>query len=178
MPPRPQDLLLFAQGACARRRFMRCGRRLRVHGLPHVSVTAPDAGVVCGDWVHLYRNVAFYADAPGARIEIGDRTYINRRTEIMAKARVAIGADCAISWDVQISDHDGHALDGVDACAPVTIGDRVWIGSRVTILKGVTIGDGAVIGAGSIVTGDVPGGALAAGVPARVRRESVTWSIR
>jgi maltose O-acetyltransferase len=36
------------------------------------------------------------------------------------------------------------------------------------VLKGVTIGKGAVIGAGSVVTKDIPEGAIAVGVPARV----------
>jgi acetyltransferase-like isoleucine patch superfamily enzyme len=37
------------------------------------------------------------------------------------------------------------------------------------VLKGVTIGDGAIIGAGAVVTHDVPAGAVAAGIPARIR---------
>jgi maltose O-acetyltransferase len=40
----------------------------------------------------------------------------------------------------------------------------------VTVLGGVTIGDGAVIGAGSVVSKDIPSGAIAVGVPARVIR--------
>jgi acetyltransferase-like isoleucine patch superfamily enzyme len=35
-------------------------------------------------------------------------------------------------------------------------------------LKGVTIGRGAVVAAGSVVVSDVPDGAIAMGVPARV----------
>jgi acetyltransferase-like isoleucine patch superfamily enzyme len=38
----------------------------------------------------------------------------------------------------------------------------------VTILPGVTIGECGVIGAGAVVTSDVPAGALALGVPARI----------
>jgi acetyltransferase-like isoleucine patch superfamily enzyme len=46
--------------------------------------------------------------------------------------------------------------------------DRVWLGANVTVLKGVTIGNDAVIGAGSVVTKDIPTGAIAVGVPAKV----------
>jgi hypothetical protein len=43
----------------------------------------------------------------------------------------------------------------------ISIGDN-------SILPGVRIGDGAVVGAGSLVNRDIPPGALAAGVPARI----------
>jgi acetyltransferase-like isoleucine patch superfamily enzyme len=50
----------------------------------------------------------------------------------------------------------------------ITIDDDVWLGFGVVVLDGVRIGRGAVIGAGSVVTKDVPEGAIAAGIPARV----------
>lgn len=51
-----------------------------------------------------------------------------------------------------------------------TIGNRVDIGCGVAILGRVTIGDDAVIGANAVVLKDVPPGALAVGVPARIAR--------
>jgi len=39
-------------------------------------------------------------------------------------------------------------------------------------LCGVTIGEKAIVGAGSVVTRDVPAGAIVAGNPARVKRET------
>lgn len=58
---------------------------------------------------------------------------------------------------------------------PVFIGKHVLIGCNSLTMKGVTIGDGAIIGAGSVVTKDVPSGCLAAGNPAKIIKESVTW---
>lgn len=56
-----------------------------------------------------------------------------------------------------------------DNGAPV-IGDDVFIGAGAKILGPVRIGDGAVIAANSLVLADVPAGATAAGVPARILR--------
>lgn len=105
---------------------------------------------------------------PGARLHIGNGTYINRNSLIVAEKEVTIGRDCKISWDVFIMDTDQHPLNStVPVRQPVTIEDKVWIGCRCTILKGVTIGKGAVIAAGSVVTKDVPPYTIFGGVPAR-----------
>ena len=44
------------------------------------------------------------------------------------------------------------------------------MGTGVIVLGGVRIGKGAVIGAGAVVTKNIPDGAIAFGVPARVVR--------
>jgi acetyltransferase-like isoleucine patch superfamily enzyme len=107
----------------------------------------------------------------GAIIRIGNGTYLNRNTEIVAAQSVTIGRDCKIARDVIIMDTDQHVLpNGELLSKPVIIEDRVWIGARAIVLKGVTLGHDAVIGAGSVVTGDVPARAVVAGVPARVLR--------
>ncbi|HKZ51211.1 MAG TPA: bifunctional UDP-N-acetylglucosamine diphosphorylase/glucosamine-1-phosphate N-acetyltransferase GlmU [Dehalococcoidia bacterium] len=50
-----------------------------------------------------------------------------------------------------------------------TIEKRAFIGSDTMLVAPVRVGEGATTGAGSVVTKDVPAGALAVGVPARVR---------
>jgi acetyltransferase-like isoleucine patch superfamily enzyme len=47
--------------------------------------------------------------------------------------------------------------------------DHCSVGAGSTLLPGVVIGEYALVGAGSLVTRDVPPGAVAYGVPARVR---------
>ena len=108
----------------------------------------------------------------GARIGIGDGTYLNRNTEVTALGSVSIGRGCMIGRDVIIMDSDQHAMPGEKLeIAPVSIEDGVWIGARAMVLKGVRIGRGSVIGAGAIVTRSIPAGSIAVGQPARVIRE-------
>jgi acetyltransferase-like isoleucine patch superfamily enzyme len=57
-----------------------------------------------------------------------------------------------------------------EGCFRVIIGSDVWIGNGVWIMEGVTIGDGAVVAAGAVVAKDIPPYAIAAGVPAKVKR--------
>lgn len=103
--------------------------------------------------------------------------FINENVQITCGGTIEIGGGCAIGRDVVIRSYDGHFIDkpGYQISEPIHIGDHVWIGQGAQILKGVTIGDGAIIAAGAIVTHDVPAHTLAAGVPARVIRENMTW---
>ena len=112
--------------------------------------------------------------APGATLSLASG-YANYGLRLECYRSVRIGYGVAIGPEVMIRDSDNHSVDGKPSTAPVVIGNHVWIGARAIILKGVTIGDGAVIAAGAVVSRDVPAGALAGGVPARVIREGVQW---
>jgi serine acetyltransferase len=151
------------------------GQRLQAETVPRI-IALRGGEIVLADRVKFHRDCTLHLYTPGATVEIGANTYLNERCQISVFDRVSIGENCAIAWDVHLTDSDQHILDGKPHISAITIGNRVWIGARATILKGVTIGDGAVIAAGSLVTTDVPAGALAAGSPARVVRTEVTWS--
>lgn len=163
-------VLAHLLGLWLRPRFQRAGIIIVMGGFPLPSVHNMGRIEV--------ENSAFYTGVriecwPGALIKIGNGTYLNRGTEIVASRQVTIGRDCKIARDVIIMDTDQHALPGRELVAePVTIGDRVWIGARAIVLKGVTIGEDAVIAAGSVVTRDVPAGSLVGGVPARILRST------
>jgi carbonic anhydrase/acetyltransferase-like protein (isoleucine patch superfamily) len=110
----------------------------------------------------------------GARISIGDDTFINYGSSILAHKQVKIDHRCLLGHYTLIFDNHGHGVDHRDAAppsAPVTIGDDVWIGAMAIILPGVSIGDHAAVGAGSVVTKDIPANCLAVGNPARVVRQ-------
>ena len=72
-----------------------------------------------------------------------------------------IGANCTLRQGVTI----GNREEG--GAAPV-IGDNVEFGAYAQVLGDVRIGDGCRIGALSVVLCDVPDGATAVGVPARI----------
>lgn len=108
-------------------------------------------------------------------LRVGDNVVFGHRCTVAAKGDIVIGDDCMIAEMVSIRDHDHETGDRrvplrVQGAriAPVRIGRDVWIGGKVTITKGVTIGDQAIVGAGAVVTKDIPAGAVAVGVPARV----------
>lgn len=84
-----------------------------------------------------------------------------------------------MSWNVYIIDFDGHQFiyDGVRKAKqdPIKIQDNVWIGYNSSVNKGVTIHEGSVIASNSTVTSDIPANTLAAGSPAEVVRENISW---
>lgn len=121
------------------------------------------AGVLVneGTWMQTER---------GADLTIGDRVYIGHRCHIHAVDRIVIGDDTMVADGVTISSgaHIGHNHAEIAADGPIIIGRGVFIGEKALVKGGVRIGDGASIGAGAIVTRDIPAGATAAGVPARI----------
>ncbi|MGC7793430.1 2,3,4,5-tetrahydropyridine-2,6-dicarboxylate N-acetyltransferase [Staphylococcus epidermidis] len=69
----------------------------------------------------------------------------------------------------------GAVLAGViepPSASPVVIEDNVLIGANAVILEGVRVGAGAIVAAGAIVTQNVPAGAVVAGTPAKVIKQT------
>ncbi len=144
------------------------------HGIIVVTGGRPSPKIINKGGKIIVQNCQFYEGVrfdvgKNATVLVGNGTYLNRNTNIVAQDRVEIGRNCKIAWDVVIMDTDLHAVDGtVLENKPVVIEDNVWIGCRCIILKGVRVGTGAIIAAGSVVTKNVPPNSIAAGVPARV----------
>jgi acetyltransferase-like isoleucine patch superfamily enzyme len=157
----------YLYGLWLRRHFQRAGILVVRGGWPLPSVENRGGRIEVG-------SCGFFSGVrlecwPGATITIGDGTYLNRNTEIVAARSVVIGRDCKVARDVIIMDTDQHELPGTGLIVkPVEIQDRVWIGSRAMILKGVTIGHDSIIGAGAVVTKSVPPGGVVVGPAARL----------
>ena len=112
--------------------------------------------IALDDQVQLGEYGALWAGGTTSWIRVGARTTFGPGCFVTA-------ADYGLAAGIPITDQDMTERD-------VIIGADCWIGAKVVITAGVTLGDGCVIGAGAVVTRDVPPGAIAAGVPARVIR--------
>jgi len=94
-----------------------------------------------------------------------------------AHQQITIGADCQLGPFVHLMDSDFHDLNDrrlAGQCAPICLEAGVRLGARTIVLRGVTIGRNAEVMPGSVVTKDIPAGAKAGGVPARVL-ERPSW---
>jgi acetyltransferase-like isoleucine patch superfamily enzyme len=94
---------------------------------------------------------------------------------------VTVGADCMFAYGCDLRSSDGHSvLDAgtrarLNPPSDLFVEDHVWIGIQCQVLKGVRIGRDSIVAAHSVVTKSIPAGVIAAGSPARVIREGVTW---
>lgn len=102
---------------------------------------------------------------------------MNEHVQVTCGGIIEIGKGTAIGRDVVISNHDGHSVISPDykICEPIKTGKHVWIGQGAVIRKGVTIGDGAIIASYAVVTRNVPPHSIAAGIPAKVIKNDISW---
>jgi acetyltransferase-like isoleucine patch superfamily enzyme len=164
------------------------------------TVTMHGERIKTGKNVFIDDRVLIYQEPHAGPVELADRVKIHEDTHILVGrgGSVNIGADTSIHRGCQIESYQasiniGCRVEIAPRCAfqsfdhgmapevpiskqplttkgPIIIEDDAWLGYGVIVLSGVSIGKGAVIGAGSVVTRDVPAGAIAVGVPARVVR--------
>ena len=129
--------------------------------------------LVAGERLMVEDDVFIKIESANAMIDLGDRVFIGRGTEMDITSKLKIGRDSLIAPGVFITDHnhglepDSNMNEQPSVSDPVRIGADVWIGAKATILPGVTIGDGAIIGANAVVSKDVPEQTIVAGVPAK-----------
>src|SRR5271157_4342339 len=113
-------------------------------------------------WVFQHR---FWSVVSGADIpiccKIGGGLLLTHPNGVVIHPASIIGVNCLIFQQVTIG------TGGPQPGAP-TIGGHVDVGAGAKILGGVTIGNHARIGANAVVLQDVPEGATAVGIPARI----------
>jgi acetyltransferase-like isoleucine patch superfamily enzyme len=135
-------------------------------------------GVSADAWISPLASLRF-AD----RVEIGPRAAVGPFASVwggVSSAWARVGAEAQLGPGSLIV-AGNHRVDGPGAVrrlgfdeVDVTIGEGAWLGANVVVI-GCRVGEGAVVGAGSVVTSDIPPGAVAVGVPARVVRQREGW---
>jgi serine O-acetyltransferase len=131
-------------------------RAVFLHRLSHVLHRARVRGV---PQLLAQLNVMLHGlDIPAA-VEIGPGLYVPHPVGTVVMAR-RIGRNLTLVSGVTIGMRHEHAFP--------EIGDGVYVGAGARILGGVRVGHGAKVGANAVVLEDVPDGATAVGVPARL----------
>ena len=112
-------------------------------------------GTEVGPDVHIGNFAELKNARLAARVKVGHVSYIGDAT---------VGPDANIGAGTITANFDGRHKHRTD------IGAGAFVGSDTILRAPVRVGDRAVTGAGSVVTKDVPDGATAVGVPARIVR--------
>jgi serine O-acetyltransferase len=106
-------------------------------------------------------------------VELPCETRVGRRLRIEHFGGIVISGDSVIGDDVVLRHGVTIGLKRTGQRGAPRIGNRVDIGAGAKILGDITIGDDAVIGANAVVLKDVPPGAFAVGIPARIIRQEL-----
>ena len=132
-----------------------------------------NAGITIGSGVFIGRNTIL--SCKNGDIVLGDGANVGFNCEIFSAARVEVGARTLLAAYCYVigGDHDWKdagrpVLEQGRRAEGVRIGEGAWLGAGAKVLDGITVGGGAIVGAGAVVNADVPDGAIAVGVPAKV----------
>lgn len=133
-----------------------------VHRLTHRLWTKPGGRLAARLLSQLARAVTGVEIHPGA--QIGRRLFIDHGMGVVIGETAEVGDDVLMYHGVTLG---GRSMEHVKRHP--TIGNNVTIGAGARILGPVNIGDRVQIGANAVVVRDIPAGAVATGVPAKVR---------
>lgn len=165
----------IAPSATIYHRHLKLGANVFIGGRVVIYQDKGSGSVDLGDRVHLYGDICIQTGEEGS-LKIGADTHIQPRCQFSAyKAPIDIGCGVQIAPNCAFYPYAHGIIQGqLIKSQPLTtkggiiVDDDVWLGYGVIVLDGVRIGKGAVVGAGAVVTQDIPDGAIAVGVPARV----------
>jgi acetyltransferase-like isoleucine patch superfamily enzyme len=107
---------------------------------------------------------------PWAVLAVGDLTFVGDEAFVNVCRPVLIGREVFLTMRSLIVTHNiGHSvLEGFEnRFAPVVIEDRAQVGLGTVVYAGCRIGSESIVASSSYVTGDVPAGSFAIGVPAK-----------
>jgi len=133
-----------------------------VHRVSHSLWTRPGGHLAARLLSQISRSVTGVEIHPGA--QIGRRFFIDHGMGVVIGETAEVGDDVLLFHGVTLG---GRSMKRVKRHP--TVGNNVTIGAGARVLGAVYIGDGVQIGANSVVVKPVPTGAVATGIPARVR---------
>ncbi len=133
-----------------------------VHRLAHRLWQQPGWRLAARLLAQLARGVTGVEIHPGA--QIGRRFFIDHGMGVVIGETAEVGDDVMLYHGVTLG---GRSMSR--GKRHPTVGDGVTIGAGARVLGPVELGAGAQVGANAVVVSDVPAGAVAVGVPARIR---------
>lgn len=144
----------------------RSGRRrsvaVRLYLLSHGACQAGRLGWPFAKLLHWTAKILTAADID-PRAHLHPTVYIPHATGVVIGETATVGADTVIMPGVVIG-----AQKLTSGKRHADVGARVMVGAGAKVLGPVVVGDDAIIGANAVVIDDVPPGATAVGVPARI----------
>jgi serine O-acetyltransferase len=111
---------------------------------------------------HLGRAFTGIEIHPGAKI--GRRVFIDHGMGVVIGETAEVGDDCTIYQGVTLGGTSLHR----GAKRHPTLERGAIIGAGAKVLGGFTVGEGAKVGSNAVVSKEVPPGATAVGIPARI----------
>jgi acetyltransferase-like isoleucine patch superfamily enzyme len=137
---------------------------------------ASNHGITIGNGVFLGRGTIL--SCKDGDITLGDSVNIGFYSEIFSGSSVTVGRHGLFAAYTYLVG-GGHEFERTDLAVleqprsskGIAVGDNVWLGAGAKVLDGVRLGNDVVVGAGAVVTSDLPDGAVAVGIPARVVRQ-------
>jgi len=169
--------VVFGQGVVLRHPGkIRIGDHVTVDDLVVLDAKgSSNRGIDIGRGVFLGRGTIL--SCKDGDIVLGDDTNLGFHCEVFSGSSVTVGRHGLFAAYVYLVG-GGHEFERGDvpviaqqrSSEGIALGDNVWLGTGARVLDGVTLGSNVVVGANGVVTSDLPDGAIAAGVPARVLR--------
>ncbi len=148
---------------------VKLGERVKIYAFTNLYGCEIGDDVKIGTFVEIQKGARI-----GNRCKISSHTFICEGVTIEDEVFVGHGVTFINDRFPRATNAEGVLQTEADwKCVETLVKRGASIGSGSTLLCGVTVGERAIVGAGSVVTKDVPDGAVVAGNPARLLRNSL-----